>query len=308
MPYVLFAATSLIWGMSFLLMRWAAALFNAPAVGAGRMLGGTLTLFAVWWALRLAPGGGRPWSLRRRDLPALGVVALVGTALPWILQPHLIGTFQESGLFGMMVSLVPLLTAVVSVPMLKTRPTAKQAVGVALGLAMLAVLFGDAVDARGVPVWAMALGVAVPLAYAVSNTWIKRRFSAADPLLLSAAAMGMGLLVTLPAARLRPDLVLPDAALTLKAVAALTFLGVVGGGLAMWMFFKMIQLRGPLFASMVTYVVPGIAVLLGWLLEGERVTSPQLLALAGILLSVGLVQWPATRQTHPDAEAPVDAQ
>ena len=47
--------------------------------------------------------------------------------------------------------------------------------------------------------------------------------------------------------------------------------------------------RGPLYASMVTYVVPCVALMLGWL-DGESVTTTHLVALAGILLMVWLVQ------------------
>ncbi len=293
MPYVLFVLMCLIWGTSFLLMRWATDLFNAPAIGAGRMLGGMLALFSIWFVLSRATGGKRLWSFSRRDIPALGLVVVVGFIVPWTLQPYLIGTYQQSGLFGMMVSLVPLLTVAVSVPMLGTRPTVRQGLGVLLGLGMMAVLFGDAVNAHGVPAWAMLLAVAVPLCYAVSNTWVKLRFHDADSLLLSATVMALGLALMLPMARL--NAYPPDDVDVSKAIASIAFLGVVGSGLAMWMFYKMVQLRGPLFAGMVTYVVPGIAVLLGWAFEGEMVTRWQVVALCGILLSVALVQWPVTQ-------------
>lgn len=300
MPYVLFVAMCLIWGTSFLLMRWATAVFNAPAVNTGRMLGGSLTLFAVWGVLYALTKGTKRWTLNKRDLPAMAVVVVVGFVLPWTLQPYLIGTYRQSGFFGMMVSLVPLLTIVVSVPMLGTRPTARQVLGVVFGLAMIAVLFGDAVSTRGVPAWAMGLAVIVPCCYAVSNTWVKRRFHGADMLALSATAMALGLLFVLPFARINPTLEL-GLPMT-KAVLSLAFLGVVCSGLAMWMFYKMVQLKGPLFAGMVTYIVPGIAVLLGWALEDEPVTPWQLAALAGILLSVALVQWPTgKRASNPHA-------
>ena len=109
--------------------------------------------------------------------------------------------------------------------------------------------------------------------------------------------MAAGLLVMLPMARLHAP---AESGVSVgKAVASVAFLGIVGSGLAMWMFYKMIQLRGPLFAGMVTYVVPGIAVLLGWALEDEVVTRWQLGALLGILVSVALVQSVAgnTRRT-----------
>ncbi|MEM9345887.1 MAG: DMT family transporter [Planctomycetota bacterium] len=299
MPYILFVFVCLIWGTSFLLMRWASALFNAPAIGAGRMFGGMLALSVFWLLVRRFATSSRPWSLARKDIPALGFLVVVGFAVPWTLQPYLIGRFQQSGLFGMMVSLVPMLTVVVSLPMLGVRPTLRQCMGVLLGLGMIAILFADAVGAHGVPAWAMALAVAVPLCYAVSNTWVKLRFHDADSMLLSAVVMGAGLLFMLPVARVN------DAASDVsigKAVASVAILGIVGSGLAIWMFYKLIQLRGPLFAGMVTYVVPGIAVLLGWLIEDEVVTTWQLLALLGIVVSVALVQWPTTvRATTTEA-------
>ncbi|MEM6504937.1 MAG: DMT family transporter [Planctomycetota bacterium] len=291
MPYILFVFVCLIWGTSFLLMRWASAVFNAPAISAGRMLGGMLALSVFWLLVRRFASSSRPWSLARKDIPALGLLVVVGFAVPWTMQPYLIGRFQQSGLFGMMVSLVPVLTVVVSLPMLGVRPSLRQCLGVLLGLGMIVMLFADAVSAHGVPAWAMALAVSVPLCYAVSNTWVKLRFHDADSMLLSAVVMGAGLLFMLPVARVNEA---TGDAPVVKAVASVAVLGIVGSGLAIWMFYKLIQLRGPLFAGMVTYVVPGIAVLLGWWIEDEIVTTWQLLALLGIVVSVALVQWPTT--------------
>ncbi|MFI4860534.1 MAG: DMT family transporter [Phycisphaerales bacterium JB063] len=305
MPYVLFVLMCMIWGTSFLLMRWASGAFNAPAISTGRMLGGSAALFLLWFALRLQSKGTRHWTLSRSDLPALALVVVVGFVLPWTLQPFLIGRYQESGFFGMMVSLVPLLTMVVSVPMLGLKPTLRQALGVLLGLAMVAVLFGDALNTRGVPAWAMALAVVVPCCYAVSNTWVKKRFQDADMLALSASSMALGLVLVVPFARAN-EVPANDVPMG-QALLALGVLGVVCSGLAMWMFYKMVQLRGPLFAGMVTYVVPGIAVLLGWALEGEVVSAGQLVALGGILLSVALVQWPVRRRPVVGGAAPAPA-
>ncbi|MEM6496921.1 MAG: DMT family transporter, partial [Pseudomonadota bacterium] len=183
-------------------------------------------------------------------------------------------------------------------PMIGVRPTLRQGLGVLLGLGMVAILFGDAVSAHGVPLWAMILAVAVPFCYAVSNTWVKLRFHDTDSLLLSALVMGIGLIFMMPVARLN-EVPLSDVSIG-KSIASVAFLGIVGSGLAMWMFYKLIQLRGPLFAGMVTYVVPGIAVLLGWALEDEVVTTWQILALVGIVISVALVQWPASAKPPTD--------
>ncbi len=89
------------------------------------------------------------------------------------------------------------------------------------------------------------------------------------------------------------------------AVISLLVLGVVGTGLAMFWFNKLIHDRGPLFAGMVTNLVPAGAVIWGWL-DGEQVTTRQIAALAIILPMVALVQFGAPHSPIArDEESPV---
>jgi len=77
-------------------------------------------------------------------------------------------------------------------------------------------------------------------------------------------------------------------------------LGMVGTGVATVLFYRLIQERGPLFAGMVTYVVPAEALLWG-AMDGETVTRWQIVALGVIFLSVALVQWPASAKSNKPA-------
>jgi drug/metabolite transporter (DMT)-like permease len=72
-------------------------------------------------------------------------------------------------------------------------------------------------------------------------------------------------------------------------------LGLVSTGLAHCLFYVLILRRGPLFAGMVAYVIPGVAMLVGWLF-GESLTLWHLLCLLGILSMVWLVQSPPRRE------------
>lgn len=72
-------------------------------------------------------------------------------------------------------------------------------------------------------------------------------------------------------------------------MGAVLILGLMGTGVATVLFYRMVQERGPLFASMVTCVVPVEALLLG-AVDVEAVTRWQVVALAVILGSVALVQ------------------
>ena len=55
--------------------------------------------------------------------------------------------------------------------------------------------------------------------------------------------------------------------------------------------FYLINNKGPLFAGMVTYVIPLGAIFWG-MLDGEEITRTQLVAMTGLLFTVALVQWP----------------
>ena len=70
------------------------------------------------------------------------------------------------------------------------------------------------------------------------------------------------------------------------------FLSAVSTGIAILLFVRLIQKQGPLFAGMVTYVVPVLALLWGQF-DGEKLTTLQVVAMSGVLAMVGLVQWGA---------------
>jgi drug/metabolite transporter (DMT)-like permease len=204
----------------------------------------------------------------------------------------------SSGFVGMMVSLVPLLTILASVPLLKKRPTPRQLVGVLVGLVCMGVLMADKLE-RDASILALLLATTVPLAYAIGNTWNKRRFSAADPLALACVAMLGGAVLLVPLSIATEEIRMNDQ--FVLATGAILILGILGTGIAMALFYWLIQKHGPLFAGMVTYLIPIGAVILGWL-DQESVSPVQIAALAGILITVGVTQYGAT---HPMEEAPV---
>ena len=78
------------------------------------------------------------------------------------------------------------------------------------------------------------------------------------------------------------------------AITCLVVLGVVGTGVSLVVFTRLVQTKGPLFAGMVAYIIPVIAILLGYF-DGEKVSELQLVAMAGILVMEGLVQWPISK-------------
>jgi drug/metabolite transporter (DMT)-like permease len=79
-----------------------------------------------------------------------------------------------------------------------------------------------------------------------------------------------------------------------SSIVALATLGIVHTGVAYWLFYLLINEAGAATASVITYVMPVVALFLGVGLLGERLTG----AIAGLILIV-LGAWLATSQRTP---------
>lgn len=289
MPYVWFVFVSLVWGGSFVLMKKGAVCFPPTAVGAWRLIGGAAILAIVWW--RSTYRG----SLRRRDLAALAFVVLFGFAWPFSIQPYLVAR-DGSAFIGMTVSFTPLITIAVSIPLLGIYPRPRQVVGVLGALGFMGLLMRDGVE-RQIPPVDLALAMTVPLCYACTNTLIRKSLGHVPSLELSFLSLTAAGAVLLPLSFAIPFERGPVAENDMAiAVASLAFLGIVGTGISQFLFNKMIYSKGPLFAGMVTNVVPIGAMAWGWA-DGEPVNGTQIIALIGLISMVTIVQLGAARKT-----------
>ena len=292
--YLHFGLICLFFGSNFILMDRATRWFGPIEVGAGRLVGAPLVLGVIWLAWE------RRGRLRWADARDLAIVGLVGNAYPYVVQPSLIRSGFGHSFFGTMVAFTPLLTVIVSMPLLGVRPTARQLLGVLGGLACVALLMHDG-HARSIGPWVLAAAVTVPLSYALGNTWLKRTLADAPPTPVALAIMAISAAAVAPlamssAAQATVGVAPPDPRTGFAAAAAsLAVLGAVGTGACVWMFVRLVQRRGPLFAGMVTYVVPVVALMWG-LFDSERITGTQLCAVAGVLAMVTLVQAPQRKR------------
>jgi drug/metabolite transporter (DMT)-like permease len=84
------------------------------------------------------------------------------------------------------------------------------------------------------------------------------------------------------------------------ALGAIAVLGILGTGFAVLSVIWLIVTKGPLFAGMATYVVPTLALVWG-AVDGEMITARQLLAMAGVLGMVALVQFGGVAGAKPQA-------
>jgi drug/metabolite transporter (DMT)-like permease len=277
--WALVAALTVIWGSSFFLIAVALGGFAPLPLAAGRVGFAALALAAALLAtgVRL-PRGAPAWGW----CAALGAVGLAGpfTLLAWGQQT------VPSAVASIYIAATPLFVLGLARLVFRDRIGRRKWTGFVVGLAGVAVLAGpDALRglAGGVVLGQLAcLGAA--FCYA-SGAMLVRAMPTVEPLAATAAAHLAAAALLLPLGLADAPHVWPAAA----PVAALVVLGVVQTGLAQFLRFVAIRRAGPVFVSVVGYLIPIWAGFLGVALLGEtlslRAVAAYGLILAGVLVA-----------------------
>jgi drug/metabolite transporter (DMT)-like permease len=269
-----FAATSVIWGSSFLFIKVAVEDGVSPA---------TLVLVrTALGALVLAPLALRRDALRglRPRTGALLALAVIDVALPFGLVAWGERSISSS-LAGILVATDPLFVALLAIAFDRSeRVRGWRLAGLFVGFAGVVVLLGVDLAGSTDELLAAEAVLAASLAFAASALLYKRRFADAEPPGVVTATLAVGALLAAPAVLLSPPDDLPSAG----AVGSLAVLGVLNTGVGFWLFYALIALAGAGRASAITYVNPAVAVVLGALLLHEPVTPTTIAGFAIILL------------------------
>jgi drug/metabolite transporter (DMT)-like permease len=278
-PMILLLAA--MWGASYLFIKLAvediepAPMMATRTLVAGAILAGYLVL-AVGRTRALA-------ELRRSWRPAL-VLGAVNAAIPfWLVawgEKHI-----DSSIAGIAQSTVPIFTFLLASRVLPTEHVgAGRIAGVALGFVGVAVLAG--LDPRG-GWWAVAGTLAVvlsSLSYAVAGVYGQVRVRTVSGPVLATGSMLAGGLILLPLALVQ----VPDRAPDAEAIAGLLALTLLGTAFAQLVLFRMLRLFGSRRVSLVTYLIPGFAVVYGAVFLDEPITAAAIGGLALILAGVAL--------------------
>ncbi|MEV0327749.1 DMT family transporter [Micromonospora echinospora] len=277
------AALALLWGSSFLWIKLALRGFNPVQIVFARLLLG----FVVLAPLALARGLGFPrgWRLWGH----LVVAALLANAIPYLL----FGVAEEtigSNVAGVLNATTPLWTLLLAFLVGVDRSVSwTKAGGFALGFLGVVVIFSPWESANEIASWGGLACLAAAASYGVSYVYMGRHLAGRgiSPLMLSASQLGAATIVlalAMPFAGLEPPTWRWD------AVLSLLVLGVLGTGAAYVLNYRIIADEGATAASVVGYLLPLVAVGLGWLVVDEVVTPAILAGVVLVLLGVVLAR------------------
>ncbi|HEX4929878.1 MAG TPA: DMT family transporter [Gaiellaceae bacterium] len=278
-----------IWGASYLFIKVAVdEIAPAPMMAARTLLAAAVLIAYIVWRF----GRTRAVAELRAAWRHCLVLGVVNAALPfWLIawgEQHI-----DSGLAAVVQASVPIFNALILLRVIPhERLGGTRAVGLGIGIAGVAVVTGIHPSGGW---WAIAGALAVvasSLSYAGAGVYGQLAVSGTAGPVLAAGSMLVGGLILLPFALFQLPSNLPD----LEATASLLALTVGGTAFAQLVLFRMLALHGSARLSLVTYLMPGFALVYGALILDEELTLATLgglvLILGGVTLASGAVGLP----------------
>jgi drug/metabolite transporter (DMT)-like permease len=271
---VMLVGLALLWGASFMFIKIADRQLAPSTLILGRLSFGALTLgiivpFTVGWRQTLAA--------TKDNWRWLVAVALLNTALPfWLLSWG--ETRISSGLASIVQGAVPIFNALFAFAFFReVRVTGLRLVGFALGFVGVALIVGG--QPSGKVLGALAV-VGMAVCYALGALLMGRHLRRVSPIVIALTSTSIAAAVALPAGVAQA----PHAWPGWRPVVSVVVLGVPLLGVAYLLFFALITGPGAAYASLVTYLIPPIALAYGSIFLGEHFGA---LAFGGLVLILG---------------------
>jgi len=273
--WLLLGTVTLLFGSAFIWISLSLRSFNAPAVAFGRVVLGA-------GALALFPTARQ--RILRTDWARLVTVALMGMAGPALLF-SLAEQRIDSSVAGMLVSSLPIATAMLGFVLTRRMPSMRRRIGLGIGSGGVLALVAPDVLESGANVIGVALGLLAIGCYAVSSHMYVRLQQTYGSVavvmwslvLASAMLAPIGIPGLIASEPQRPSII------------ALFILGILGTGVVRSLSVALFGRVGATRGSIVGYTIPVAALVLGVLVLGETVAPVQVAGVSVALLGGFLV-------------------
>jgi drug/metabolite transporter (DMT)-like permease len=279
LKWVLLSILSLIWGSSFILIKKGLIGLSPIQLGSLRILFAGFFLILVGFK-SLSKISFQQWKF-------IALTAFFGTFIPAYLFA-IAQTEIDSSVSSILNSLTPLNTLVLGSLAFGLHFRRNQIIGVIIGLIGSALLIlNGAMNHPEQNYYYALLVIIASICYATNVNLVKKHLSGMAPLSITT---GNFLVLLLPAALIlyfTDFLNVVSIPQVQHSMLFIVVLGVIGTGIANIIFFKLIQLSSPVFATSVTYLIPIVAFFWG-LLDHEMLTPIQFVGAFIVLIGVYL--------------------
>ncbi|HXP27980.1 MAG TPA: DMT family transporter [Steroidobacteraceae bacterium] len=290
--WVVFAALGIIWGLPYFFIKVAVQEVSPFALAFVRVLLAALILMPIAWRR----GALRSLAQHKAPIVAFGLIEF---AIPFSLI-SLGERWISSSVTGILIAMVPLSIALIQRFFgIREALGGWRIAGLVVGFVGVAALLGTG-PISGVLGWAgVGCMLVSTLCYAVGPLIIQRHLHGLDSIGPLAASLGVASAILLIPAALEIPSSLPSA----NALASIAVLGILCTAVAMLLMFYLVRHAGASRASVITYINPVVATLLGVLVLDEHLGIGGFIAFALILLG----SWLATRGAVTRSSSPREA-
>lgn len=282
LPWLILVGLSLVWGSSFILIKKGVSVFSPLELACFRVFSASLVLL---------PFGLKFWKKATRSEKSYLVLSgFLGSLLPAFLFAWA-GVHINSALSGALNALTPLFTLLIGGLLFSIGIPWGKSIGLIVGfVGSLLLMFGQG-GAAALEINPYTIPVVIAtLCYGINLNIIRYKLSNVPSLSISslslAAVGGVGGIVLFSFTDFLAHLRQPGGT---EAFWYILLLGVIGTGLALIFFNRLIKLSSALFASSVTYLIPIVALLWG-VVDGETLTWIHFAGMAVVLLGVILTR------------------
>lgn len=291
----IFILLCIIWGSSFILMKVSKEGLTAAQVAALRIFSAGIILmpFAFFYIGKIP----------RKKIGLVILTGLFGNLIPAFLFTAAISKI-DSSLAGVLNSLTPLCVVTIGIVFYRDKIITRKIAGVVIGFAGLVLLTLTQHAISLTNVGYSLLVVVATLSYGVNVNLVSHHLKEVKPLHGASVSLAF---MTIPSGLVLWQqhffqLDFTDA-VTQWSVINAVLLGLVASALATALFYYLVQKASGLFASMVTYGVPFVALFWGFL-DGETVTLKEIACLLLILLGVFLANFSTKKSSETKASLP----
>lgn len=282
--WLIFSTLSFIWGSSFILMKEGLVHLTAYQVASLRIISSGLVLLPVAYK-------------SYRQIPRNKIFyTFMSGALGSLLPAYLFCIAEErvdSALAGVLNSLTPIFVIIVGALFFQAKTSANKILGILIAFTGSILLFLSQPNfSSNSNISDVLLIVLATIMYGININLVRRHLSEIPSLQIASLALFLNaipaLVVLIFTGYFQHDLL--DRGIMFSTGYSFV-LGICGTAIASVLFYIMIKRAGAVFASMVTYAIPIVAI--GWgMVYGEKIGWKQLLSLVIILVGV----WVANRK------------
>lgn len=291
-----FVALGIIWGLPYFFIKVAMQEVSPFTLAFSRVVLATMILLPIAWRR----GALRSLTEHKAAIVAFGLIEF---AIPFSMI-SLGERWISSSVTGILIAMVPLSIALIQRFFgIREALGAWRVVGLTIGFIGVAALLGTGAISGALGWAGVGCMLVSTICYAVGPLIIQRHLSGLDSIGPLAASLGVASIILLIPATLE----FPSSLPTANALVSIAVLGIVCTAIAMLLMFYLVRDAGASRASVITYINPVVATLLGVLVLDEHLGIGGFIAFALILLGSWLATRGKTSRTKTSSEATVNA-